>query len=377
MGGHHHERALAVTAVEGLVEIRLLCLGRHTRTGACPLDVYHHQRKLGHDRESESLGLQRQAGTGCGRNSQAAGEGSADGRAYSGYLVLRLHGLDTQILVYCEFLEDGSSRGYGIRTAEQRQPGFLRCGYEAPGKGLVAGYVPVYSFLVNAGSYGVGVSYRLDVGRIVETIVHHFPVGLDHLRMLLAETTLEIGVDIIERTVVDEACHTQSEHVLALVDGREVQSAVLEAFFSQPGYGSYDYVPVFDMEFLERIPLEPCLVQSLVIKGVLVHQNRRVPLQPFRIGLERRGIHGHQHVAEITGSVDLAAADMYLETRDTCHSPLGSPDLGRIIRESGKAVTVDCRQIGEQCTRELHSVSGISGEPDHDVLGINNPMLHY
>ena len=58
---HNHHRALAVAAVERLIEVGLFGLCRDAGRRTCALHVHHHERKLGHHREAEGLGFKRKA----------------------------------------------------------------------------------------------------------------------------------------------------------------------------------------------------------------------------------------------------------------------------------------------------------------------------
>ena len=73
----------------------------------------------------------------------------------------------------------------------------------------------------------------LDVGRIVIAILQDLLVWLYELRFLLSELALEIFEDVLHRTVIYETCHTESKHVLALVDGLLVKTAVLETLVGE------------------------------------------------------------------------------------------------------------------------------------------------
>ena len=159
--------------------------------------------------------------------------------------------------------------------------------------------------------------------------------------MLLPEAALEISVDVVQGTVVDETSHSESEHVLALVDRSDVKSAVLKAFFRQLGDRSDDDVPVLDVEFLKRIALKAGLVQAHVIESILVYKDCSVSLEPFGVCLQGCRIHGDQHVAEIAGGVNLAAPYMNLKTGHAGDGALRGPYLCRIVRKCGEAVAVD------------------------------------
>ena len=61
-GCHHYKRTFAVAAVERLVEVGLLGLGRETGGGAAALHVNYHQRELGHHGKADGLTFQGQTG---------------------------------------------------------------------------------------------------------------------------------------------------------------------------------------------------------------------------------------------------------------------------------------------------------------------------
>ena len=279
--------------------------------------------------------------------------------------------------MYGEFLKDGCRRRDRVGSAEKRPARFLRSGDETPGQSLVTGYIPVYSFFLNVRDDGVGVGDRLDVRGIVVAVIHHLAVRLDHLRMLLGEASLKIGIDIVQRTAVDKAGHSEGEHIPTFVDGDHVKPAVLEAFLCQLCDRGDDDVPVLDAKLFERIAREARFRQAEIIEGILVYKHGSVSFQPLGVRLQGGWVHRHQHVTEVPGGVYLMAADVNLESRHTGDSPFRGSDLCRIVRECGKAVTIDCGQVGEQSSGKLHTVTRIPGEPYHNILSINNLMLHF
>ena len=90
MRGHHGDGAFAIAAIERLVQVCLLRLGRDTgrRTGS--LYIHHHQREFGHDSQAQGFGFQGETRTGSRGHSQVAGIGGSNGGADTGNLVLCL-----------------------------------------------------------------------------------------------------------------------------------------------------------------------------------------------------------------------------------------------------------------------------------------------
>ena len=52
------------------------------------------------------------------------------------------------------------------------------------------------------------------------------------------------------------------------------------------------------------------------------------------------------------------------------------PYLSRIIGESRDLVTEKSGRVGEQSACKLHTVTGVTGKTDNDIVYINNLVLH-
>ena len=62
MSRHYHDGALSVAAVERLMQVGLLRLGRYACGRAAALNIHEYQRELGDHRQSQSLRLQGKTG---------------------------------------------------------------------------------------------------------------------------------------------------------------------------------------------------------------------------------------------------------------------------------------------------------------------------
>ena len=114
MGSNHGHRAFAVASEQSLVQVCLLCLGRQAGGRSASLHIHNDERQFGHHRKAESFALERKARAGSGGDSEVAGEGSAYGGAYAGYLILCLQSLAAQALVERELFEYGRCRSNRI-----------------------------------------------------------------------------------------------------------------------------------------------------------------------------------------------------------------------------------------------------------------------
>ena len=161
--------------------------------------------------------------------------------------------------------------------------------------------------------YIIGVRDRLDVGGVVVAVLKDLSVRGDQFRLLLSEFAFEVLEDVLHRTVVDVACHSEGEHVLAFLYCLLVQAAVLEALFCEGCDRCDDDRSVLDVEFSDRVVLQAGPLEAFLIEGVRVDQHHRCPLEPLRVSFESGRVHRHEEVAEVARSGDVLAADVYLE----------------------------------------------------------------
>ena len=215
--------------------------------------------------------------------------------------------------MYCEFLEDAGRRGDRIRSAEKREVRLLRCCEEAPGCGLVSCYISICTFWLVCRLNIIGVRNRLDVGGVVVAVLKDLLVRGDQLRFLLSELALEVLEDVLHRTVVDVAGHSEGEHILTFLYCLLVQAAVLETLFCESRDRCDDDGSVLDVELCNRIALQTCPLETFLIEGVRVDQHHSCPLEPLGVSFERSRVHRHKKVAEIARCGDVFAADVYLE----------------------------------------------------------------
>ena len=358
---HDDHRAFAVAAVEGLRQVALLGLGRESRRGASALYVHHHERQLGHHRQTQRLAFERQARSRGGRHGEVARKGGSDGGADARDLVFGLHGLHPEVLALGQLLEDHRRRGDRVRTAEERQSGLLGGGAQAPRRGDVAVDRPVGALLAGSRGHGVVVGELMGVGGVVVACRDGQLVGLGHGGILLGELTVEVFQGVVLRTVEQPEADAQREHVLALDDRLVVESGLFQRLARHGGdVGNHDVVFV-EFELFQRVQrCESGLFEVFLGERISVENDRGAGFEPFAVGFERRGVHGHQHVAVIAGVEFAVVAEMYLESRDARHGALRGADFGRIVGEGRDAVPQQRRSVGKERARKLHAVARIA-----------------
>ena len=142
-GGDHRHRCIAIAAIDRLIEIALLGLGRQAGGRAAALRIDDDQRQFSHDGKAHRLALERDAGTRRGGYAETAGIARADGGTDRGNLVFRLEGGDVEFLEPCQMMQDRTGRRDRIATEEHRQFGKLRACDEAEADGFGTGDGPV------------------------------------------------------------------------------------------------------------------------------------------------------------------------------------------------------------------------------------------
>ena len=343
---HDDHRALSVAAVKGLREVALLGFGRQTRRGASALYVHDHQRQLGHHGQSQRFALERESGTRRGRHREIAGECRADGGADARDLVFGLHGLHAEVLALGELFENDRRRSDRIRTAEERQPGFLGGGAQAPCRRHVAVDGAVGALFERRRGHGVGVGELMGVGRIVIARVDSQLVGFCHDRIFPCEFGLQIFVCVRFGTVEEVEADAQREHVLALDHGLVVQSGLLERFARHRRDVGDDDVVFVQSELRDRIERgESRFLEMLFGDRIAVDDHRRALLEPFAVGFERCGVHGYEHVAVVAGVEFAVTAEVYLKSRYAGHGSLRRTNFGGVVRKGRDAVSEQGRSV--------------------------------
>ena len=133
-GRENDARAVAVPAVNRLVQIALLHIGREARARSAALHVDNDERHLRHGSPADRFGLERDAGTGAAGDGEVAREREAERDRDRAKLVLGLH---EDAAVFRQFapqnFHDGRPGRDGITGAVTHAGGD-----QSVGEGLVA-----------------------------------------------------------------------------------------------------------------------------------------------------------------------------------------------------------------------------------------------
>ena len=87
-----------------------------------------------------------------------------------------------------------------------------------------------------------------------------------------------------------------------------------------------------------------------------------------RLTLSAAGIHRDEHVRLVSRRQDVVVGEVNLEAGDARKRAGGRADLGGKVRQRGEVVSEDGGLAREAVPGQLHAVSGVAGEADHDPL---------
>ena len=218
--------------------------------------------------------------------------------------------------MFGELVQHVSGRCDGVGTQVQFQTCLFGSCNETVGSGLIARDVHVTSghLVLRLDAIYVGHA-TVRVVSIVITRLDDLDVGLCHTRLLGKFLAQEVEGNL-QVAVEEPAYQSQGKHVAALHDALHVHAAVLQAVLHHRGEGTGNDTVWINTQFTEVVlRLEGCLLQVLGTEGVCVDDDGCIGLGVFELGLQGCGIHGHQHVAQVTRRINLTSTDVNLKTR--------------------------------------------------------------
>ena len=342
-GCHHGHGALAVAAEEHLQEVGLLRLGGQARGGTATLHVEHDEGQLHDDGQVHGLRLQADAGSAGAGHGQCSAERGTQRRGAARDFVFALHGGDAQRLMFRQFVEHVGGRSDGIAAQIELEASLLGSSDEAVGRGLVAGDVHVAPGHLLAGLDAIDVGgRRMGVVTIVVACLYDADISLGDGRFL-GELLAQEVEDNLQVATEQPAYQTDGKHVAALEHRLHVHARIGKAFLHHRGQGTgYNAIGV-DAHLGDGIVgLELGLLQVLRAKGIGVDDDGGLGLGIAILGLQRCGIHGHQHVALISGRVNHAGTDVHLIAAHSRQRALRGAYVGRIVGEGADTVSNGC-----------------------------------
>jgi hypothetical protein len=127
---------------------------------------------------------------------------------------------------------------------------------------------------------------------------------------------------------------------------------------------------------LERVARIPHLGQRPGGELVGVHDDRCAAGDVAKVGLERRRVHGDEHVRRVTWGEDVEVREVDLEAGDARERAGGRADLRGEVRQCGDVVAELGGFGGESVAGKLHPVAGVASEPDDHPIQLADLLGH-
>ena len=287
----------------------------------------------------------------------------ADRGTDGGDLVLCLEGLDAEVLVARELVQDVARRGDRVAAVDELAVGQLRGSHETERGRLVA--------------RDVAVRARLELGRrdAVRRVEHlgRLAEGVAGLQRALvrlgddgfgAEALIDPAQRWIHAPLVEPEHQAQGEEVLGQVDllGGHVE-AFERARVERADRDLEDGV-LLERAVVERVRLVARLLQVAGVERVAVDDQRAARRQVADVRLERGRVHGHEHVRLVAGRVDLRRREADLEAGHAGQGAGRGADLGRVVGQRADVVAEDCGRARELRAGQLHAIARVARETD-------------
>ena len=200
------------------------------------------------------------------------------------------------------------------------------------------------------------------------------PVGLDD-GVVASELLLDPAHGNVHGAVVQVVHRPEREEVLAAIDGLGRKPGLQKRPAREPRELDRNDAVAVERAVLERVLRIIGLLEIDRTKRVGVDDQQTVRPQVPDVGLQRRGIHGHQDVGCVSGGEDVLGREVDLETRHSGEGSRRGPDLGREVRQGRQIVPDGCRRGGELRAGELHAVARVACESDHDAVELLDGFL--
>ncbi len=274
----------------------------------------------------------------------SAGEGSADGGAHGGDLVLRLQRSHAVTLQFRQLMQNVRGRCDGISGVNQRQTRLLARRHQTERQRLIAG-----DFAIAAGRnfrFGHAVMHRHRFGRFA-VVVAGFQgarVGLHHA-LILGEFHPNPAQRRLQRTLVEPIHQTQSEEVLAAIGLTGAEFQIGHRRPIELGNRCGEQTIALERAVLQRIGGVAGLVQIAGGEGVGIDDKDAARFEILQIGFQRRRVHGDEGIEEIARRMDVAAAEMNLEAGDARKGAGGA----RISAGKSGSVLMSLPSMAEVC----------------------------
>ena len=256
-----------------------------------------------------------------------ARKGCAYGRTRGGDFVLGLEGLDVEVAVPRDLVEDVARRCNGIGAEEDRAVELhARCD-DTHGERRVAGDISVYAWLDLGFRHYEGNGEEF--GRLAECVTRaqRPQIGVQHFVLELGRQPLFY---VLGRSVIEPTQQAECEEVLAAVHFALTQRHTLQCRSVERRDGDLDQ-PESLVEVGARILVVARLRERLRREGVAVDDDHARRPHVVDVGAKCSGIESDEQVDFVRRRVDAVCGEVDLEARHAGQGSGRSANLCRVV----------------------------------------------
>ena len=261
-----------------------------------------------------------------------------------------------------------------IRSEEQFDVGFLRCGDEAKSKRGVAADVAIEAGFELRGRDVVGDLKRFRSVAVAVAGFHCEQVGLHEDRLVL-EFVVQPALGGFHGAVVEPVAHAEGKKVFASVHALGVKTEILQRRASELGQLDFEQAIAVECVIVERVLGLIGFAQIGFKEVVDVDDENAVWFQVREIHFQSGGIHRDQRVDCIAGRIHIGRRKMNLESANARERTRRSADFSGEVRERRKIIAEKGSRISELAAGDLHSVTRVAAETDDRVFHGLAPAL--
>jgi len=180
----------------------------------------------------------------------------------------------------------------------------------------------------------VGGNAAVCIVAVIVPVSQYLKVGLEYSRFF-AELGFKQMHGPVDGGVEQPTQQSEGKHIFRAQDAFVVHFAVRQAVLHHAGDGCHDELDALEVEFFEGIVRGKARFGQVVgVEGVSVGDDDGSGFDAALIDFEGGGIHGNQHIGQVTRCVHFLRTDVYLVTGHTAQRTLWGTNFSGKIGES-------------------------------------------
>ncbi len=186
----------------------------------------------------------------------------------------------------------------------------------------------------------------------------------------------KLGIDIafrrFEATSVQPVHQSHGQEVAAAIGLFLTQPEPVDGVSRQLGHVDAEQLIGVEAAVFQRIRIEACLLDSLWIEGVFIHDQNSARFEVGQVRLQRGGVHRDQRIQLIAGRKNVGRREMKLKSADASQGSPRGTNFGREIGKGRHVIAGQRRGIGHLRAGKLHSITGVTSKSDGGSLDKDN-----